>query len=48
MFNDIWCFKPVQNDMTKLFHAGKSRIDKSLDLVKIINDIKYLKILTKF
>ena len=46
MLNDIFkCFKPIHNDMTKLFHEGKARIDKKLDMVKIINDIQYLKIL---
>ena len=40
MLNDIFkCFKPIHNDMTKLFHEGKARIDKKLDIVKIINDI---------
>ena len=40
MSNDIFsCLKPIKNDMTKLFHEGKSRIDKKLDMVKIINDI---------
>ena len=49
MLNDIFkCFKPIHNDMTKLFHEGKARIDKKLDMVKIINDIQYLKILTKY
>lgn len=34
--------------MTKLYHEGVKRIDKKLDMVKILNDISYLKLLTKF
>ena len=44
----FWFLKPIKNEMTELYNAGKMRIDKKLDLVKICNDITYLKLLTKF
>ena len=31
-----------------IYEAGKKRLDKDFDLMKIIKDIKYLKMLTKF
>ena len=34
--------------MTELYNEGKTRIDKKLDMVKILNDITYLKLLTNF
>ena len=48
IINDAFsCFKPIENDLTKLYHEGKGRIWKKLDLIKIVNDIQYLKLLTK-
>ena len=41
-----WC--PVKNDLTDLMEEGQKRIDKSLDIVKLIRDIRYLKTLVTF
>ena len=34
--------------MTVLYYEGEQRIDKSLDIVKIINNLKYMKQLIKY
>ena len=39
---------PISNRLTDLLREGQSRIDKSLDIVSLIKDIKYLKLLTMF
>lgn len=41
-------FYPVQKKFRAILIAGKERLDKDFDLLKIIKDIKYLKMLTKF
>ena len=38
----------VRNRLTDMYKEGKKRIDKSLDIVGLIKDIKYLKLLTMF
>ena len=40
--------KPIKNKMITLHEHGTQRVLKSFDLVKICNDIKYLKLLAKF
>ena len=39
---------PVENVMTQLLKEGKKRMDKRLDIIGLIKDIKYLKLLTMF
>ena len=41
-------WNPFQNVLTGLFNEGQKRIDKSLDVVGLIRDIKYLKMITMF
>ena len=36
----------IRNRLADLYKDGKKRIDKSLDIVGLIRDIKYLKLLT--
>ena len=40
--------KPIKNKIITLHEHGTQRVLKSFDLVKICNDIKYLKLLAKF
>lgn len=40
------CWKK-HNKLTMLFHEGKSRIQKELDIVKIIKTLRYTRILMK-
>lgn len=37
---------PIKNRLTDLYAEGTRRIDKSLDIVGLMKDIKYLKLLT--
>jgi hypothetical protein len=39
-------FLPVNNKILTIFHEGNKRVNKSLDIVKLTKDIKYLKLLT--
>ena len=39
---------PKQNKFKIIFDEGKKKLDKDFDLMKIIKDVKYLKMLTKF
>ena len=38
--------KPIKNKILTIFHEGNKRVNKSLDIVKLTKDIKYLKLLT--
>ena len=42
------CVSPYKNELTLVMEHGEARVQKSLDIVKICNDIKYLKLLAKF
>ena len=37
---------PIKNKILTIFHEGNKRVKKSLDIVKLTKDIKYLKLLT--
>ena len=39
---------PKANKFKIIFDEGKKKLDKDFDLMKIIKDVKYLKMLTKF
>jgi len=41
-------FWPKQKKFKVIFDEGKKKLEKDFDLMKIIKDIKYLKMLTKF
>ena len=40
--------KPIKNELVELYSTATQKIYKRLDIVKILNDITYLKLITKF
>ena len=40
--------KPIVNNLSVLYENGEQRIDKHLDVIKLIKDLKYIKLLAKF
>ena len=39
--------QPVRNKMTVLYQECEKRMDKHLDIIKLVKDIKYIKLLLK-
>lgn len=44
----IYKLLPTQHKLKIIYNAGKDKLDRDFDLLKMIKDIKYLKMLTKF
>ena len=40
--------KPVVTPLTVLYEQGQQKLEKHLDVVKLINDLKFIKLLVKF
>ena len=44
----FWFLRPTKNELTELYSTATLRIQKKLDIVSILNDLTYLKLITKF
>lgn len=42
------CCKPKVNKLTVLYQECEERLEKSLDILKLLKDVKYMKLLLKF
>lgn len=42
------CCKRVKTAYTEIYREGSDRIEKHLDIIKLINDIKFMKLMIKY
>lgn len=42
------CFKPIRSELVTLYEECEKRLNHSLNVIKVLKDIKYMKLLLKF
>ena len=40
--------RPISNELTVLYAEGQRRLDKNLDVIKLVRDVKYLKMIIRY